>query len=427
MTPDPALAPRRRPAARHPQPPPGPGLPRPAAPAPPPPSPATLDGGFARAALRRPDAVAVQDAGGALTYARADQWAARLASMLMHRGVQLGDPVIVHCDDHRQALVAQLAVLKAGGVCVPAAHGLGPRELRAVGTLSGATTVLCSSSTRAAWGRAHTALALDDPETWRRITAHRLEPSLPLSHPAEAAYLLRAHGGPGAPAGHLVDHRAWRLAVAERIRTSGPAPRRVHVTGPPSGPAALSAMWWAFAAGASLRAVPPSGTPAGGDGTPCAAVLTPEEYATLLDALPVRPRLVQLVGGPVPADLVRRHFDVLPHARLRADFAPTDGVLPWTSRELTAPGTAPHTLGSPVSEVQVRVVDDRGVPLATGRPGELCATGPALPFSTVHGPGHPAPADHDTPLLRSGVAARRLPDGTLELAEPAEPVASLPA
>ncbi|MFZ4302285.1 AMP-binding protein [Streptomyces cinereoruber] len=424
MTVDPALASRRGPAARPPHAASAPAPSRPAragarAAGPPQPSQDTLDGRFTQLARHRPEAVAVLEPGGELTFAKADLWASRLASMLMHGGVQLGDPVIVHCDDHRQSLVAQLAVLKAGGVCVPAAHGLDTRELHAVGTLSAASTVLCSRSTQEAWARRHTTLALDDPEAWRRITTHRLEPALPLSHAAEAAYLLRSHEGSGAPTGHLVDHRAWRLAVDERIRTAGPAPHRVHVAGPPSSPAALSAMWWAFASGASLRTMPRPGTPAGGGGTLCAAVCTPEEYANLLDTIQLRPGLVQLVGGPVPADLVTRHFAALPGTRLRADFAPTDGVLPWTSRELTPPGAAPHTLGSPVPQVRIRVIDDRGRATAPDQPGELCATGPSLPFTVVHHPGHSAPAWEEAPFLRSGISARRLPDGSLELAPPA--------
>ncbi|WP_157977563.1 class I adenylate-forming enzyme family protein [Streptomyces triticisoli] len=389
------------------------------------PSQDTLDRGFVRVAQRHPDAVAVQEVRGELSFGKAELWSTRLASMLMHADLQLGDPVIIHCDDHRQALLAQLAVLKAGGVCVPAAYGLGLPELRAIGAVSAASTVLCSSSTRETWARRHTTLALDHPETWRRITTHRLEPALPLSHPAEAAYMLVAHGGPGGPTGHLVDHRAWRLAVAERIRTAGPAPRRVFVAGPPASPAALSAMWWAFAGGASLRAMPTAGVPAERDGTLSAAVCSPEEYEALVDALPIRPRLVQLVGGPVPAGLVTRHFTALPGTRLRADLAPTDGVLPWTTREFTPTGKepSPRALGTPVSQVQVRVVDDRGGPQTAEQPGELCATGPALPFSTVRIPGHTTPVWEEAPLLRSGLSARRYPDGTLKLADPPAPTA----
>lgn len=433
MTTDPALAPRPGLVVRTPHTAPvlPPARPRAAGPrsgtaaGPPSPSQDTLDRGFLRVAQRHPDAVAVQEVRGELSYGKAELWSTRLASMLMHADLQFGDPVIVHCDDHRQTLLAQLAVLKAGGVCVPAAYGLGRPELRAIGAVSAASTVLCSSSTRGTWARRHNTLALDHPETWRRITTHRLEPALPLSHPAEAAYLLVAHGGPDGPTGHLVDHRAWRLAVAERIRTAGPAPRRVFVAGAPASPAALSAMWWAFAGGSSLRAMPADGAPAGRDSTLSAAVCSPEEYEALVDALPIRPRLVQLVGGPVPAGLVTRHFTALPGTRLRADLAPTDGVLPWTTREFTPMGKepSPRALGTPVSQVQVRVVDDRGEPRTAEQLGELCATGPAVPFGTVSLLGHTTPAWEEDSLLRSGLSVRRCPDGTLELVDLPAPTA----
>ncbi|WP_199838399.1 AMP-binding protein, partial [Streptomyces scabiei] len=62
----------------------------------------TLDALFTRAARRRPDAVAIQDARGELSFAKAELRATQLASVLIHAGVQLGDPVIIHCDDHQQ-------------------------------------------------------------------------------------------------------------------------------------------------------------------------------------------------------------------------------------------------------------------------------------------------------------------------------------
>jgi non-ribosomal peptide synthetase component F len=388
---------------------------------PPSPSDDTLDALFTRTAERRPGAVAVRDARGELRFAKAELWAARLASVLVYSGVQLGDPVIIHCDDHQQSLVAQLAVLKAGGVCVPAAYGLGRPELRKIAAVSGASTVLCSRSTREAWPRRCTALPLDDQETLRRIRTHRLEPALPLSHPAEAAYLMISGGRPDGPTGHLVDHHAWQLAVAERIRTAGPAPHRVYVAGPPGGPRALSAMWWAFAGGGALCTLPATGAPAKHDGTACTAVFSPEEYDSAVESLAIRPRLVQLLGGPVPDGLVARHFAALPGTRLRADFAPTDGALPWVSQELTPAWTTrtpSGALGTAVPHIRVHVMDDRGRPLALGQAGELCAAGRALPFGAVRRPGRATQTWEDAPLLRSGVSARRLADGGLELADP---------
>lgn len=381
----------------------------------------TLDALFTRAAERRPNAVAVQDARGELSFAEAELQATQLASVLVHGGVQLGDPVIIHCDDHQQALVAQLAVLKAGGVCVPAAHGHNRAQLRAIAAISGASTVLCSRSTRGAWPRRYSVLPLDDQGTRRLVTVHRREPALPLSHPREVAYLMLSGGGPEGPVGYLTDHRAWRLATAQRIRAASPAPHRVFVAGPPADPRALSAMWWAFACGGSLRALPDTGAPAARDGMPCAAVFSPEEYDAVMATLPIRPRLVQLLGGPVPAALVARHFAALPGTRLRADFAPVDGALPWTSREVGPTGEAvsPGALGTAVPHVRVRVLDRNGRHQEVGREGELCAAGDALPFDAVRRPGRAAPAWEESALLRSRVPVRRSADGGFELAGPA--------
>ncbi|GHG74404.1 hypothetical protein GCM10018980_71270 [Streptomyces capoamus] len=68
-------------------------------------------------------------------------------------------------------------------------------------------------------------------------------------------------------------------------------------------------MWWAFACGGSLRALPNTGAPVARDGMLCAAVFSPEEY----DAVLVR----RSRSGPLPG------------TRLRAGLAPIDGALPW--------------------------------------------------------------------------------------------------
>lgn len=381
----------------------------------------TLDALFSRAARRRPGALAVQDTGTSLTYARAELRATQLASALVHGRVQLGEPVIVHCDDHQQSLVAQLAVLKAGGVCVPVSPGLDPAALAAVRAVSGASTVLCSRSTQDSWPRRCWSLALDDPDSWRRVTAHRTERALPLSHAREAAYLLVPDEMASGPAGLLVDHRAWILALDARIRAVGPAAQRVFVSGPPAGPRTLSAMWWAFTSAGSLCALPSPGLLTGPSGTACAAVFSPEEYSTVLDSLRIRPRVVQLIGGEVPGELVARHFAALPDTRLRAEFAPAGGSLPWAAQEFSPKDSSRATggrLGTPVPEVRIRVMDRRGRALPTGQAGELCATGAALPFETIHRPGRTTPSWAGAPLLRSGLPGRRTGDGALELAGP---------
>ncbi|MGW5450102.1 AMP-binding protein [Streptomyces asiaticus] len=401
-----------------------------------PPSPAlTLDALFARTARRRPSAIAVREGDGRLTYAEAELRAGQLASALIRAGVQLGDPVIVHCDDHRQSVVAQLAVLKAGGVCVPVSRERPAPETAAVARLSGARDVLRSRSTHGAWNGDGLTLILDDARTWSKLNAVRPDTALPRSGPTDAAYLLVADGGGHAPGGvsgtgQLVDHHAWQLALSARLRRAGLAERAVAVRQPPTGARSLSAMWWAFACGGTLETRSCDGELVRAVLAPRSStvVFSPEEYPLILEAAagasrPPGHRATVLVGEPCPRDVIQRHFEVLPGTSLLAEFVPAGGTLPWTVQEFS-PGIAecvpPGGVGSPLPHVDVRIIDAAGRALPPGGVGEIRAGGPALPFDSVgvHGIGQEPPAPGTGPFHRSGWLGRWRTDGVVEVTGP---------
>ncbi|GLX40367.1 hypothetical protein Sros01_64400 [Streptomyces roseochromogenus] len=382
----------------------------------------TLDRLFSRAARRNPGAVAVRDGPYELTYGKADTLSERLATALLVADVQLGDPVVVHCTDHRQALIAQLAVLKAGGVCVPVPRDLPAGRAHRIALVSGADTVLCSRGTRAAWERAscRQRLLLDDAELWKRTAARPVDRALPRSAPGEPAYLLTAEEAGEWSSGHLVDHRAWYLAMAARARQIGAADGTVAIAEPPLGPAGLSAMWWVFGSGGTLH-TRPDGPGAGPDGA--VAVYESAAYPRVLDALareprPQRPRTVVLVGAPCAPEVVARHVEILPGTALRAEFAPGGCVLPWAVNAYRAGQDMPSG-GSPVvgaaPGVRLSVRGALGEDLRTGQAGEVCARGRTLPFDVIGGRSAPG---RGGVLLRSGFAGRRTPDGGVELIGP---------
>lgn len=381
----------------------------------------TLDGLFTRAARRHPRAVVVREGPHHLSYGKAEVLSAQLATALLSADVQLGDPVVVHCTDHRQALVAQLAVMKAGGVCVPVHRDLPAGRSHRIAAVSGADTVLCSRETWQAWDRAgcRRRLLLDDPELWKRLGARSVDRALPRSAPAEPAYLLTAQDGGERSSGHLVDHRAWHLAMAARSDRAGPAGRTVTVAEHPMGPATLSAMWWAFGSGSTLHAQP--GAFVGLDGV--VAVYESGQYAHVLEALaleprPARPRMVVLVGAPCPPELVARHVEILPGTVLRAEFAPGGSVLPWAVSMYPAGQDTPSG-GTPVVAeapgVRLSVRGALGENLRAGQTGEVCARGRTLPFDVI---GDRSAPGLGATLLRSGFVGRRNPDGGVELTGP---------
>ncbi|MFE1234720.1 AMP-binding protein [Streptomyces sp. NPDC059442] len=383
----------------------------------PPESARTLDGLFTRAARRHPRAVVVREGPHQLSYGKADVLSSRLATALLRTGVQLGDPVVVQCADHRQALVAHLAVLKAGGVCVPVPRDVPAGQTAAVAAVSGAGAVLCSLTTHDRWGHGgrFQRLALDDPELWKRIGARPLDRALPRSAPTEPAYLLTAGEGGLWRSGHLVDHRAWHLAMAARSAKAGPAGQTVTVAEQPTGAATLSAMWWAFGSGSTLHAQPDGFGPAALGGV--VAVCGTGEYPALLDALAAAPpfsppRSVLLVGAPCPPALAARHTEVLPDTALRAEFAPGGSVLPWAVGVFPAgPDASGAPVVGPAPGVRLSVRDVLGDALRAGEVGEVCASGRTLPFDVI---GERAAGRPGAPL-GSGFGGRWLPDGALEI------------
>ncbi|OEJ37950.1 hypothetical protein AR457_29470 [Streptomyces agglomeratus] len=384
----------------------------------------TLDGMFSRAALRKPAAIALQEGPHLLTYGKAEARAVQLATALVRGGVQLGDPVIVHCESHAQALLAQLAVLKAGGVCVPVAPGTDAALVERVARISGARTALCSRSTQPVWAGRAACLVLDAEEAWSKIGALRVDRALPRSEPTGAAYLLVDHGDGPVGGGQLVDHRAWGLALAARVHHVGRVTSTVRTSQLPLGAPSLSAMWWAFRCGGAVR-VPPAGggaDTAGAFGS-AVAVFGPREYRLVLEAArqaprPARPRVVVLLGGPCPDDLADLHFEVLPTTRLWAEFAPAGGAVPWATRELPPghrTGGTGIAVGRPVPRAHVRILGPDGRLVPTGLAGEVCATGPALPFDSIPAPRWGSPVHGGGAPLRSGRLGRWRPDGVLEI------------
>jgi long-chain acyl-CoA synthetase len=76
----------------------------------------------------------------------------------------------------------------------------------------------------------------------------------------------------------------------------------------------------------------------------------------------------------------------------------------------------PGTLGRPLADVQVRLVDPAGRPVPTGEPGELTVRGPNVMKGYWRAPVATAAALRDG-WLRTGDVARIGPDGELRLVD----------
>ncbi|TDB84786.1 amino acid adenylation domain-containing protein [Actinomadura sp. KC216] len=156
-----------------------------------------------------PDAVAVVDGGGELTYRLLDESANRLAHFLMEtHGVRRGDFVGVALPDSRDLLVAVLAVLKAGAAYVPIDLRYPVDRKALLVEQSGAVAVIARDPADLGTSAAANVVALSRH-------ADRIA-GCPASDPPvtvradDAVYVIFTSGSTGTPKGVAVEHGAFR-------------------------------------------------------------------------------------------------------------------------------------------------------------------------------------------------------------------------
>ncbi|KAL5084629.1 hypothetical protein Trisim1_011538 [Trichoderma cf. simile WF8] len=172
-------------------------------------------------ALACPQAAAICAWDGDLTYSELDTQATRLAQHLIDIGVGSEAMVALCFDKSKWAVVAMIAVLKAGGAFVPLDMTQASSRREAVFTQIGTQMVLSSNSYAAmlaAPGR--TVISVDGeniqnlPTTSRTQRASRPQPS-------SAAYVFFTSGSTGQPKGVVVDHRAVSTSCVSHGREIG--------------------------------------------------------------------------------------------------------------------------------------------------------------------------------------------------------------
>ncbi len=351
---------------------------------------------FAQQARRSPTAEAVRDStSSALRY---DQLLARvehLAARLVRAGVRVEDRVGIYLTRSNHLVIAGLAVLRSGGTYVPLDPAFPRERLLAIATDAGARLVVTE---RALLDTLPTGdaipLLVDQPGDRPEVDdLDTLSASLPpLPDPGQAAYQIYTSGSTGLPKGVTVSHGALANFLRAMARQPGLKPDEtlLAITTLSFDIAALE-LFLPLVVGA--RTVIASREEAI-DGPRIAALLdahavdvlqaTPATWRLLLTTgWQGRPGLRMLCGGePLPADLATSLLATGPRPapagtsrrpRLWNLYGPTETTVWSTLAPVVAGETI--TIGRPILETDVRIVDADGRMTASGVPGELAIGG----------------------------------------------------
>jgi amino acid adenylation domain-containing protein len=344
---------------------------------------------FARSAPAR---LAVADGRVSLTYGDLERRANSLAHRLRVLGVEPGVLVGLCHDRSASTVVGALAVLKAGGGYVALDPNYPDSSLEKMLDDSRAAVLLTQASVIERLSSISCeVLDLDRDADLGQV--HPVEhPPLGGAVATDVAYVIYTSGSTGDPKGVAVSHESLLNLVRWHISAFGVTPLdRASMVASPAFDASVWELWPYLVRGASLH-VADSETPRMprtlrqwivAQGITIGFVPTPMAEALLgLDWASTSVLRIMLTGGDV---LHRRPAKGTPFALVN-NYGVTEGTVVTTSG-IVAPGDPDGVLpsiGRPILNVEVRVLDQTGEPVPPGAPGELYIGGPSVALGYLH-------------------------------------------
>lgn len=381
---------------------------------------------FAEQAARTPDALALIAGDRRLTYRQLDERSNRLARRLQGLGVEPETLVGVAMGRTETLLVSLLAILKAGGAYVPLDPNFPRERLALVMEDSGMPVLLTTARSRARLPLETRRVKAIDAED----AAIAKESSAPVTAAAAAAslaYAMYTSGSTGRPKGVMVEHRNVVNFFTGMDRAIGCTPGVWLAVTSVSFDISVLELLWTLTRGFTVVLHDEEGAAAIGEEivrhgvthlqmTPSLArmlTLDPRSFAALAGL-----KQMLLGGEAVPAALIH-HLRQVFRGEIHNMYGPTETTIWSTSCRVGEVGSF-VSIGKPIANTQIFLLDSERKPVAIGETGELYIGGDGVargywnrPELTAERflaiPGLPSPR-----IYRTGDLARYLPDGNIE-------------
>ncbi|WBU50059.1 amino acid adenylation domain-containing protein [Kosakonia pseudosacchari] len=382
---------------------------------------------FEAQVARTPDAVAVVCEDITLSYAALNRRANRLAHRLLAQGVRPDDRVAVCLPRSADALVAILGILKAGGAYVPLDPAYPAGRLDYM--LADAAPVALVTQ-RALAQKPDTALPviLTDAEPEEGAAEHN--PEAQGLTPAHLAYVIYTSGSTGKPRGVMVEHRnVINLYAALQFRLDLQQPSRITMNASMVFDASVQC-WLQLLSGHTVVIVPEAVRK---EGTAFLDFLrrqridivdcTPLQLQGLLDAglhdiAKEHPSMVIIGGDAIPLSAWSAMQNIEQIHFVNA-YGPTECTVN-ASMCMIDKTLATPSIGKPLANTQIYLLDEHGLPVPLGICGEIHIAGESVARGYLNHPELTAERflpDPFTPgqrMYRTGDLGRWLPDGNIE-------------
>lgn len=379
---------------------------------------------FEEQVKRTPDALAATFGTECLTYHVLNERANQLAHYLRQQGVGPEVPVGLCLERGILAMIGVLGILKAGGAYVPLDPDY-PTERLSFLLADAQISILLTQQHLLEKLPEHQAQVVCLDSGWPLIASEAR--ANPANHtlPANLAYIIYTSGSTGRPKGGLLLHQGLcNLTEAQRAIFQLQPADRVLQFASASFDASIWEMFMALCAGATLclgsrdelRAGPPLFRYMRDQAITC-ATLPPSLLAQLPTDLPAL-RTIISAGEACSAEIVARWT---PQHRFFNAYGPTETTVCATSAACQD-GEQKPSIGRPIANTQVFLLDISLQPVPIGVPGELYVSGVSLARGYLTRPDitaerfipHPWSTIPGARLYKTGDRARYRSDGSLE-------------
>jgi amino acid adenylation domain-containing protein len=375
-----------------------------------------------------PDAIAVEIAGRRLTYSELDARANQLAHRLVELGIGPERLVGICVARSLEMVVGLLGTLKAGGAYVPVDPSYpSDRQAYMLGD-SQAPVILTQERLRDSLPDTGARVVCLDAER-AQIARYPATPPAVAADPEQLAYVIYTSGSTGKPKGVQIPHRALVNFLETMRRRPGLTAEDVLVAVTTlSFDIAGLELYLPLTTGARVVIAPSEAT----DDPRALASLLDRVQATIVQATPTtwrmlldggwkgRPGMKALCGGEaLPVALADRLVQA--GLELWNMYGPTETTI-WSTCERILTQGQTLTIGRPIANTTLYILDDAMAPVPIGEAGELWIGGDGLARGYRGRPdltderfvGHPFDPTPGARIYRTGDLARYRPDGKVE-------------
>ncbi|MFC7519028.1 amino acid adenylation domain-containing protein, partial [Herbaspirillum sp. GCM10030257] len=391
---------------------------------------------FEERAAAAPESTALMHDGNALSYGELNERANRLARHLRKLGVAPDTRIGICADRSPETLVGMLAILKAGAAYVPLDAAYPAARLARILDDCEPLALLAAGSAGELIAALNVgAQCIDlagDAHRWADEEADNLPP---LAAPHHLAYVIYTSGSTGEPKGVMVEHRSVASqvqALARRYRIS--KSDQVLQFASISFDASVEEIFCTLLSGATLVLRSDAWlASAQVFWQLCAAnrisvADLPTRFWQQLasDTAAVIPPCMRavIIGGEAVERSALRQWFLRDGQRpvLFNTYGPTETTVVVTVDEIVDGKGSHRSIGRPIANTRIYLLDEQGAPVPPGVPGEIYIGGPGLArgylnrseLSAQRFVPDPCLDDPDARLYRTGDIGRFAVDGSLE-------------